>query len=305
MKEIEKIIKSRKLRIRILQMLSFIPDKIMLKIQYRMKTGRKLNLQNPQRYTEKLQWYKLYWRDPLMKQCADKYEVRKYVAECGLGETLNELYGVYDSPDEIDFDKLPDSFVLKDTLGGGGNFVIIVKDKSVVDLKQIKQTMREWVNGPVKKKHFSREWVYAGRKHRIIAEKYIESDPAAGGLIDYKFFCFDGKAEYLYVIADRKLGEKAELGIYTADFKKRDVIRLDEAPLARDVKKPENFDGLKRTVEVLAKPFPHARVDLYDVNGKIYFGEITFFDGSGYMTYEPDAFDYELGEKFVLPKGNT
>lgn len=114
----KKIIKSRKLRVRIMQALSFVPDKMMLKMQYRIKTGRKLNLRDPQRYTEKLQWYKLYYRDPLMAQCVDKYEVRKYVEECGLGSILNKCYGVYSSPDEIDFRKLPDSFVLKDTLGG-------------------------------------------------------------------------------------------------------------------------------------------------------------------------------------------
>ena len=116
MMDYKKIIKSRAVRIKIMQAMSFIPDKWMVSLQYKIKTGRKLNLKNPQRFTEKLQWYKVYYRDPIMKQCVDKYEVRKYVEECGLGSILNECYGVYSSPDEIDFGKLPDSFVLKDTL---------------------------------------------------------------------------------------------------------------------------------------------------------------------------------------------
>ena len=117
----------------------------MVSPQYKIKTGRKLNLKNPQRFTEKLQWYKVYYRDPIMKQCVDKYEVRKYVEECGLGSILNECYGVYSSLDEINFGKLPDSFVLKDTLGGNGNSVIIVPDKSKLNVEQAKRQMAQWV----------------------------------------------------------------------------------------------------------------------------------------------------------------
>lgn len=300
----KKIIRSRKVRIWILQMLGFVPDKMMVKIQYRMKTGRKLNLKEPQRFTEKLQWYKLYYRDQIMKECADKYEVRRYVEACGLGEILNELYGVYNTPEEIDFDKLPESFVLKDTLGGGGNSVILVGDKNRMDAAQVRQKMDEWVSQPVKKKHFSREWVYDGRKHRIIAEKYIESDKEQGGLIDYKFFCFYGKAEYLYVIADRELGKKAGLAIYDIDFNRIDAMRSDEERLHRIVKRPDNYSELVHTAEKLAGDFPEARIDLYDIQGKIIFGEITFFDGSGYMCFEPDEFDFEMGRKFVIKKDN-
>ena len=180
MMDYKKIIKSRAVRIRIMQALSFVPDKTMLGIQYRIKMGRKLDLKNPKRYTEKLQWYKLYYREPLMAQCVDKYEVRKYVEQCGLGSILNECYGVYETPDEIDFDKLPDQFVLKDTLGGGGNGVIICRDKSTLDIPQTVKTMRNWVK-PVSGKHPGREWVYDQGKNRIVIEKYIPSDPDKGG----------------------------------------------------------------------------------------------------------------------------
>ena len=133
----KKLIKSRDIRIKILQFLSFIPDKWMLRIQYMIKTGRSLNLSNPKRYTEKLQWYKLYYRDPLMAQCADKYDVRKYVEQVGLAKYLNTVYGVYNSTKEIEFETLPRSFVLKDTLGGGGNSVILVKDKNSISWTEI------------------------------------------------------------------------------------------------------------------------------------------------------------------------
>lgn len=285
-----------------MQALSFVPDEMMVKIQYRMKTGRKLNLKNPQRFTEKLQWYKLYYRDPLMAQCADKYEVRKYVEDCGLGHILNEMYGVYDSPGEVDFSKLPNSFVIKDTLGGGGNSVILVKDKSEMDETAVRARMQEWVNESINKKHPGREWVYDGRKHRIIIEKFIKSDAEQGGLIDYKFFCFNGKMEYLYVIADREMGEGAGLGIFTKDYQRLSVARVDERPLERNIEKPVNYEELVNKAELLAGVFPEARIDLYNINQKIVFGEITFFDGSGYFKFEPDEFDFEMGERFGVKK---
>lgn len=303
MMDYKKIIKSRAVRIRIVQAMSFVPDKWMLSLQYKIKTGRKLNLKNPQRYTEKLQWYKMYYRDPVMKQCVDKYEVRKYVEQCGLGSILNECYGVYETPDKIDFDRLPDQFVLKDTLGGGGNGVIICRDKSTLDIPQTVKTMRNW-GKPVSGKHPGREWVYDQGKNRIVIEKYIPSDPDKGGLIDYKFFCFNGKIAYVYGIADRKVGQKAGLGIFTPEFELLPYTRLDEKPLERTLEKPDNYEQLKQVAEKLAAPFPHARIDLYDQNGKILFGEITFFDGSGYMKFEPDEFDFMMGEKFILPSGN-
>ena len=295
----KRIIKSRDVRIAILNGLSFIPDRLMLAIQYKIKTSRWPNLKNPQRFTEKLLYYKLFYRDPLMKKCVDKFDVRKYIESLGLASILNECYGVYENADEIDFEKLPNKFVLKDTLGGGGTSVIVCKDKSTADFEKYKCSMKKWTNA-FTGKNYGRAWVYEGRKHRIIAEKYIESEENKGGLIDYKFFCFNGKFEYLYVIADRKIGEKAGIGIFNKDFEKLDVVRCDETPLTRNIKKPKNFDEMINIAEKIASRFPEARIDLYNVEGKILFGEITFFDGSGYMTFNPDAFDFELGAKFNL-----
>ena len=141
----KKIIKSRSARWAILKCLSFIPDKPMLKLQYRIKMGRPLDLKNPQRYTEKLQWYKLYYKNPVMCQCVDKYDVRAYVESKGLGHILNECYGVFDRVEDIDFDALPEQFVLKDTLGAGGNSVIVVTSKAGMDLASVKARLNKWV----------------------------------------------------------------------------------------------------------------------------------------------------------------
>lgn len=302
----KKIVKSRAVRSKILRALSFIPDTPMVWLQYFIKMDRLLNLKQPKRYTEKLQWYKLHYRDPRMIQCVDKYDVREYVRSKGLGQLLTECYGVYDRVEDVDFDALPNQFVLKDTLGGGGQSVVIVKDKSRLDIPALKQQMHSWIDRPHTVRSGGREWpYYSGKKHRIVAEQYLPSDPSHGGLIDYKYFCFSGKAECLYVIADRTLGSGAGLGVYTADFTPLPVQRCDEQPLNRKIDVPKQHREMQEAAQILSAPFPHARVDLYWVDDKIYFGEITFFDGSGYQKFEPDTFDFRMGEWFQLPEGNV
>ena len=183
----KKIIKSRSLRLKILRVLSFVPDKTMIKLQYRIKTGRKLDLKNPKRFTEKIQWYKLYYKNPKMIICVDKYDVREYVKSKGLEDILIPCYGVYDSIDQINWDDLPNQFVMKDTLGGGGNSVLIVKDKKMADIEQLKLCGEEWTSINAHVRDAGREWpYYSGKNHRIIIEKYIESKEAEGGLIDRK-----------------------------------------------------------------------------------------------------------------------
>ena len=298
----KKIIKSRAVRGKILQLLSFIPDKTMLKIQYRIKLDRKLNLSNPQRFTEKMQWYKLYYRDPEMVRCVDKYDVRSYVEELGLGHILNECYGVYDSPEEIDFNALPDRFVLKDTLGGGGNSVIIVKDKSTADWNAIKAQLTQWVNKPHRIKSGGREWpYYNGKKHRIIAEHYIDCGDNPCGLIDYKFFCFDGICKVIYILGNRIFGESVQTRIFDENFHPLSVKGANKT-IFSDAEVPENADELRAVAEKLGARFPQVRVDLYNVNGKIIFGELTFYNASGYTQFDPDEFDFEMGKHFRLYK---
>lgn len=298
----KKIIKSRSLRLRILKFLSFIPDKTMLKLQYRIKTGNKLNLKKPKRFTEKLQWYKLYYKNPLMIKCVDKYDVRDYVKSKNLDNILIPCFGVYESIDEIDWERLPQQFVMKDTLGGGGSSVVIVKDKSRVDINDLKAQAESWLSIDSHRRDGGREWpYYSGKNHRILFEKYIDSDVEQGGLVDYKFFCFNGITKYIYVIADRTVGNGAGVGIYNAEYKRLNVSRVDEQVLKRKIKKPDNFEELKKVAEHLAGEFPEVRIDLYDIDGTIMFGEMTFFDGSGYMKYNPDSFDFDMGAVFELP----
>ena len=295
----KKILKSQRVRIGLMRILTFIPDRYIVRIQYRIKTNRKLNLKNPKRYTEKLQLYKLFYRNPLMEKCVDKYEVREYIKEKGLEEILIPCFGVFNSVEEINFECLPDQFVLKDTLGGGGLSTIIVTDRSQLNIKKTKTILNRWLKSNYGK-HPGREWVYDNKRNRIIAEAYIPSSNNDGGLIEYKFFCFAGKVKYLYGIADRTLGKGAGLGVFNRNFEPLNVERCDEKKLERKLIKPDNFDEMVKIAEKLSQPFPHARIDLYDQNNNIQFGEITFFDGSGYMMFEPDSFDFELGKEFEL-----
>lgn len=295
----KKIIKSRNVRLKILRMLSFIPDKMMLKLQYRIKMGRKLNLKNPQRFTEKIQWYKLYYKNPKMIQCVDKYDVREYVKSKGLEDILIPCYGVYESVNQIDWESLPNQFVMKDTLGGGGNSVIIVKDKNSTDIEELKRRGAEWTSIKAHVRDAGREWpYYNGKNHRIIIEKYIESDANKGGLIDYKYFCFDGKPEFLYVMGERVVGKEVKVAILNSDYSETEVQRVGDTQY-KDYTKPYNYDKMKSIVEILSEEFPHVRVDMYNIEGRIYFGELTFFNASGYMKYNPDSADYVFGKKWI------
>ncbi|WP_404322740.1 carbonic anhydrase [Cytobacillus firmus] len=294
----KKLIKSQKVRLEILNLLNFIPDKIMIQLQYWVKTGRRLNLKNPKRYTEKLQWYKLNYRNPLMTKCSDKYEVRDYVSSKGLGPILNPLYDAYEDLESINFDLLPNSFVIKHTNGSGRN--IFVEDKRKVDLEQIKNKVKEWLNSP--ETMYGREWCYYNVKSRIIIEKLLERDEY-NDIPDYKFFCFNGKVKYLYTMIDYVDDHNnGRCSFFTPDFKKLPYRRSEYKEINKEVSKPPNFEEMIEIAEILSKDFPHVRVDLYNIKGQIIFGELTFYNASGYTVFSPDDFDFILGEEFELPK---
>lgn len=294
----KKIIPSRTIRLKLLKLTSFIPDKLMLKIQYRIKTGRKLNLKNPMRYSEKIQLYKLYYKNKLMIQCVDKYDVRDYVKNKGLGHILTENYGLYNNIEDIDFSILPTKFVIKDTLGGGGTSVYFCNNKQI-NISDIKKTFSNFNSNC--KKGGGREWpYYSGKKNRLIVEELLEPDN--GQLIEYKFFCFQGKVEYLYVISDRIIGHSATFGIFDKNFKNLHIERAGKKVMDHSVAKPDNYNLMKQYAEILSEDFPHARIDLYSFDNKIYFGEITFFNASGYVSFNPDSFDFELGKCFIIER---
>jgi len=273
-----------------------ISDEKAVRRYYKNCTGSDLNLQNPQTFSEKLNWYKLNGRDPLMATCADKYAVREYVASKGYADTLNELYGVYDTVSDIDLSKLPDQFVLKAAQGSHMN--IIVKDKKDVCWWQAKMMMRSWLHQNI---YWSgREWVYKDIPRKIIAEKYLEDD--SGELRDYKFFCYHGEPVYLQYDVGRFSG-KPHRNYYDMDF---NLLAIEDGtpnyPLNEPPVAPELFKQMRKMAADLAVVFQQARVDLYVVNGKIYFGEMTFFDGGGSTVFSPDEWNYKFSEKWTVTK---
>lgn len=295
----KKIFRSRKLRFRILSMLRFIPDEPMLRLQYRIKCGRPLNLAEPKRYTEKIQWYKLYYRDPVMQQCADKYRVREYVRSKGLGHILNDLYAVYETPDQIDLEKLPEKFVLK--LSNGSSTNLLCRDKSELDPETVKQMFRDFLHQSGASA--GREWVYQGSKPVIAAEELLEDpDEADGALRDYKILCFNGEPAYIICVAGRYTENYCHL-VYDTQWKKQDV-KIGESSANGEYAKPDTLEQMLQIAKTLSADLPAARIDLYSIRGRIYFGEITFFPWSGYMHFTPNQFDCILGEHFVLPEKN-
>jgi len=291
----KKIIKNKELRLKVLHSLRFVPDSWMLKLQYRIKMGRKLNLKKPQRWTEKIQWYKIFYRTSLMTQCADKFDVRNYVKEKGLDHILNKLYAVYEDVNQVDFESLPQEFVMKTTNGSGTN--IICKDKSKLNIVKVKQSMHEWME----RDNFAsgREWSYKGILPKIIVEEFLEDkNNQFNGINDYKFLCFNGKVKYIVFDVDRHYGHKRN--IYDEEWNFVNV-NTDHPNFGDCVPRPDGLDEMLRVSSILAEDFPFVRVDLYWVNGKVYFGELTFYPWTGYVQFDPDKFDFILGEKFELP----
>lgn len=296
----KQVIKNQDTRLKILGLTEFIPDKVMLKLQYRVKTGKSLNLKNPSRFTEKLQWYKLNYRDSLLTKCADKYLVREYVSSKGLDDILIPLLGVYENTNEIDFKSLPEKFILKTTNGSHTN--IICEDKSKLNIKETVDTLNSWlVQRTVKA---GREWAYYDIKPRIIIEELLEKD-LDNDLIDYKFYGFNGRVNFVKVVANRFHDEGQIQGIFDDEFKQLPYFKDGVRRITEKREKPKNYDTMVEIAKILSEDFPHARVDLYNINGKIYFGELTFYDTSGYETFAPDEFDYILGNEFILPSENS
>lgn len=260
------------------------------------KLGRELNLIDPKRYTEKLQWLKLFYRNDLMPICSDKYEVRAYLKEKGYGYLLNELITVYESVDEFNLDTLPKRFVLKASHGSGWN--LIVKDKSKVNWFWWKKIMQSWMKQNLY--WFGREWNYQNQKPRIVIEKYLEDD--SGELRDYKIICTNGEPRFMQIDENRATNHKR---VYVDD-EGRPLEFEDNQTNLTDVS--FQFGELQkemfRIARDLCKPFVYVRVDFYECGGKIYFGELTFFGGSGFFNFSPDQADYILGKYIDLPEPN-
>lgn len=296
----KRIIKSRSLRFAILRALEWIPDSIMVRMQYRIKMGFWPDMKHPRRFTEKLQLYKLCYHNPVMSQCVDKYEVRKFVESKGLGHILNELYGIYNHFDDIDFETLPDSFVIKSTTGGGGLNVIIVNDKHSCDIDDIRRQVNSWYVHKQGFKNMGREWAYIDMPQtRIIIEKLLQDNTIESntGLSDYKMMFFNGKFKLLWIDKDRYTNHHR--GFWNERLEFMSDIYSDHDTFSTPPELPDNIMEMVSMGEKLAEDFPYARIDLYNVEGKVVFGEITFYPWSGYVKFHPDEFDFQLGEYFT------
>lgn len=273
----------------------WLPDRIYVLLRYRAMMGRPLNLSSPQRFTEKLQWLKLYYRIPLLTTCVDKCEAKKYAASIIGNNHIIPTLGVWDNFEDIDFDSLPNQFVLKTTNGGGGGGVVICKDKNAFDKDKAMITLTKSLKSDIYKS--LREWPYKNVNKRIIAEEYKEDKN--GELRDYKFFCFNGQAKVMLVASNRFTTHN--FNYMDMDFNPLPIISKDGLPNESNLDKPQNFEKMKEIVQKLCAPFPHVRVDVYSCNGEVYFGELTFFDSSGYDNLNSDYWDLEFGSWLTLP----
>lgn len=281
-------------RIRIIMFLSrFTTDEAYIRRQYRNRTGKHLNLEKPELYNEKVQYTKLFCHDSRMKKLADKYEVREYVKE-KIGEKyLTKLYGLYNTVEEIPFERLPEQFAVKLTNGSGYN--IICEKKTPKMVKTIQKRFRKWLKVDFYK--LGREWAYKDVKNRIICEEYIAGD-GAYGLNDYKVFCFGGVPKMIQVDYARFTGHKRNL--YTPQWEFiNEKVAYENDPNA-DIPKPENLQEMLDCAAALSKDFAHVRVDFYSVRNRLIFGEITFYHGAGYLHYEHEEYERELGSYWEL-----
>lgn len=268
--------------------LRLLSDKQYLRLLFKSNMGYPLNLNKPQTFNEKLNWIKLHDRKPIFTTMVDKYEVKKYVASIIGEKYIIPTIGVWDRFEDIDFSTLPDQFVLKCTHDSGG--LIICRDKSKLDI----EAARRKINRSLKRNYYllGREWPYKNVPPRIIAEKYLSEQEQTEQLIDYKFYTMNEKVRVVMIVTDRGVSTKADY--FDTEFNHLDFTwgypNAEKFP-----SKPQSFCQMIVLAEKLAKNTTEVRVDFYDVGGQIYFGELTFFDGSGMQRIEPVEWDKRLG----------
>lgn len=271
-------------------------DESYLKLSYKVLMGKKLDLNNPKKFSEKLQWLKLNDRQDIYTTMVDKYGVKEYVARKIGDEYIIPTLEVYSSFDEIDFSKLPESFVLKCTHDSGGN--IVCRDKSKLDFLKSKKKIESTM-----KKNFyyaAREWPYKNVKPRIIVEQFMKDENQKNGLIDYKFYCFHGKPQFLYVSEGLENHSTAKISFLNLDYSFADFQRLDYQHFRNLPVKPVNYNKMIEIATELSQNIPFVRVDLYEINNKVYFSELTFSPCGGFMKFEPEKYDEKIGEMIDL-----
>lgn len=296
MNKILKCITDSKIRFGYLSKLGvtkYISDKAFVEKEYFLNTGEKLNLVHPQKFNEKLQWLKLYDHNPQYTIMVDKYRARQYIKDVIGDQYLIPLLGVWEKPDEIEFDLLPNQFVLKCNHNSGTG-MCVCKDKSRIDISKIKRELRKGLREDYYSVH--REWPYRDVQRQIIAEKYMV-DEGGEVLTDYKFFCFNGEPRVMYISNDG--AENPRTDFFDMEFNHLPIIMKD--PNSEQLpKKPQNFELMKELAEKLSEGIPFLRTDFYEINGNVYVGELTLYHNAGLSHIEPEEWSYKLGSYIDL-----
>ena len=277
----------------------WLPDDIYIKLRYRFQVGKRIDLKNPQSFQEKIQWLKLYDHNPDYSRMVDKISVKDYVSSLVGKEYVIPLLGVWDTPKDIDWDALPDQFVLKTNHSGGSTGVVICHDKNRLDKQKAIDRLTTSLKSDVYKS--LREWPYKGIAKKVFAETLLDSPDANGDLPDYKWYCFNGEPRYCQVIQDRTHGETIDF--YDTAWVRQEFIGLNPSAThsVSPAKKPSNLDVQIRIARELSKNIPFVRIDLYSVGERVYFGEITFYPFSGMGEFSPRKYNEILGKMIVLP----
>ncbi len=287
----------RRFFLRHLRKMRFLPSKLYVCYHYEYFTGKKLNLEDPKEFNAKIEWYKVYFRPKVLNALADKYEVRSHVKNKIGAQYLNELYAVYDKPEEINYDKLPNKFVIKANHTNGHN--IIVKNKENIDKKKVIKKFRKWLNT---NQYYRRgqEWAYKDIKPKIIIEKFLKENDK-NTLVDYKFYCFDGVPKFIDVHIDRE--EDHKQGCFDLEFNLLPFGKsLTYKSISSDIQKPNNLKEMVDLSVILSNNLPFVRLDFYSVNGKTIFGEMTFYPSDARKEFYPDEYNRIIGDYFKLPK---
>lgn len=284
-----------------------VPDEQYAQEYYYKRFSRKLDLKNPITFDDKIWWLKFHYRNELMIQCADKLAVREYVKKCGLEHILNDLYAVYESTEQIDINNLPGRFYLKCTHVSGGN--IACSDKKKFDLKRAKSKLKWYTS--INQYCITREWQYRDIVPKIIAEKYLENDNKMP-LVDYKIYCFHGEPKVLLITSgttksdgSHQIGGYAYENYYDINLNPLGVTDDSRIMDESEVMFPINYKKMLEYARTLSKPFPFVRVDFYEINSRIIFGELTFTCAGGCHNYRPEQFAIKLGSYLDLSNINN
>lgn len=278
-----------------------IPDKQYLQLRFRCNMGYWPDFKNPKTFNEKINWLKLYNRKPEYTTMVDKYAVKSYVANIIGDQYIIPTLGVWETPEEIEWDKLPNQFVLKTTHGGGSCGVVVCPDKAKLNKTEAVSKLRDSMNSDIYS--ILREWPYKNVKKQIIAEKFMAPriSAASNDLEDYKFFCFNGEPKYCQVIRDRHT--KETIDFYDMDWNHQEFVGLN--PIARNglkpVARPVHLSDMIRICRELSKDIPFVRVDLYVIDDCEYFGELTFYPASGFGCFTPEEWSCKLGDILTMP----